>query len=70
MGVSKRIKQLMIEKDINVKELAEHLDFVSSPQTLSNKLYKDNFSFSEVEKIAQELGAEVQIITKDTGKRF
>lgn len=70
MGASKRIKQLMIEKDVNVKELAKHLDFVSSPQALSNKLYKDNFSFSEVEKIANELQAEIRIITKDTGKQF
>ena len=70
MGASKRIKQIMIEKDISVKELSQHLDFVSSPQALSNKLYKDNFSFSEVEKITNVLGAQVQIIIKDTGKQF
>lgn len=60
----------MIEKDINVKELSEKLDFVSSPQALSNKLYKDNFSFSEVEQIAGILGADVKITVRDTGKQF
>lgn len=70
MGASKRIKQIMIEKDINVKELAEKLEFVSSAQALSNKLYKDNFSVAELEKITDVLGYDVKIIDRDTGKQF
>lgn len=70
MGASKKIKQVMIEKDINVKNLSEVLDIVSSPQALSNKLYKDNFSFSDVEKIADALGCDVKIVDRETGKEF
>lgn len=70
MSASKRIKQVMIEKDINVKNLSEKLDFVSSPQALSNKLYKDNFSFSDVEKIAAALGCDVKIVDRESGKEF
>lgn len=70
MSASKRIKQVMIEKDINVKNLSEKLDFVSSPQALSNKLYKDNFSFADVEKIAAALGCDVKIVDRETGKEF
>ena len=70
MGASKKIKQVMIEKDINVKTLSEVLDIVSSPQALSNKLYKDNFSFSDVEKIADALGCDVKIVDRETGKEF
>lgn len=70
MGASKRIKQLMIEQGVNVKKLSEKLDFISSPQALSNKLYKDNFSFDEVEKIANELKSDVKIVDRNSGKEF
>lgn len=70
MGASKRIKQLMIEKDVNVKSLSEKLEIVNSPQALSNKLYKDNFSFSDVEKIASVLGCDVKLVDRETGKEF
>lgn len=70
MGASKRIKQIMIEQDVSVKTLTEKLDFINSPQALSNKLYKDNFSFADVEKIANTLGYDVKIINRQTGKEF
>lgn len=70
MGASKRIKQIMIEKDTNVKELSSKTEIVSSPQALSNKLYKDNFSFSDVEKLAETLGCAVKIVDLETGKEF
>jgi DNA-binding Xre family transcriptional regulator len=70
MGASKRIKQIMIERDINVKELAENLDFVGSSQALSNKLYKDNFSFADIEKIATALNCDIKIVDRKTGKEF
>lgn len=70
MSASKRIKQVMIEKDINVKNLSEKLDFVGSPQALSNKLYKDNFKFSEIEKIADALGCDVKLVDRESGRAF
>ena len=48
MAASKIIKQLMIERSMSVKELAEKLEI--APQSMSNKLYRDSFSFDEVLK--------------------
>ena len=50
MGASKQIKQVMIEKNIKVSELAEKIGM--KPQPLSNKLFRDIMSYSDVEKIA------------------
>lgn len=68
MAVSKIIKQIMIERNISVKELADELEIL--PQSMSNKLYRDNFSFEEVQKIANILECDICIITRDTGKSF
>lgn len=68
MGASKPIKQLMQEKGVSVKELAEMLEI--NPQSMSNKLYRDSFSYNEVVKIADLLGCDVKLIMRDTGKEF
>lgn len=58
----------MIERDISVKALANSLGMQA--QSMSNKLYRDNFSFDEVVKIAGMLNCDVKLITRDTGKEF
>ncbi len=68
MGVSKAIKQLMQERNMKVKELADAMGL--SAQNMSNKLYRDSFSYNEVAKIADILNCDVKIITRDTGKEF
>ena len=68
MAASKIIKQLMIERSMSVKELAEKLEI--APQSMSNKLYRDSFSFDEVLKIANILDCDIQFITRDTKKIF
>lgn len=68
MGASKKIKQVMIEKNIKVSELAEKIGMKSQP--LSTKLYRDAMSFSDVEKIADALGCDVKIIDRGSGKEF
>lgn len=68
MGASKHIKQVMIVKDIKIGELAEKLGM--KPQALSNKLYRDTMSFSDVETIASALDCRVSFIDKDSGKEF
>ena len=68
MGAAKIIKQLMIERDVSVKALADSLG--RQAQSMSNKLYRDNFSFDEVVKIAEILNCDVKLITRDTGKEF
>lgn len=65
---SKQIKQVMIEKNIKVGELADRIGM--KPQPLSNKLFRDTMSFSDVEQIAAALGCDVKIVDRETGKEF
>lgn len=68
MGASKQIKQVMIEKNIKINELAEKIGM--NPQPLSNKLYRDTMSYTDVEKLADALGCDVKIVDRETGKEF
>ena len=68
MGAAKAIKQLMQEKGVSVGQLAAALDIQS--QSMSNKLYRDSFSFDEVVRIADILGSDVKLVVRDTGKEF
>jgi DNA-binding Xre family transcriptional regulator len=68
MGSGKIIKQLLIEREMSVKDLAAKLEI--APQSMSNKLYRDTFSYEEVVKIADILNCDVKVITRDTGKEF
>ncbi len=68
MGASKQIKQVMIEKNIKVSELAEKIGM--KPQPLSNKLFRDTMSYSDVEKIAAAMGCDVKIVDRETGREF
>ena len=69
MSATKVIKQIMIEKEISVKTLAEMMG-LSSTQILSNKLYRDTFTYQEYITIVRLLGCTVQTVTNDTGKVF
>lgn len=68
MSASKTIKKIMLDKDISVKELAEKLG--CSAQVLSNKLYRDTFSYSDYIKIADLLGCDVKTIVRDTNVEY
>ncbi len=68
MSASKVIKQIMLERDLSVKDLALKMNI--KPQILSNKLYRDTFTYNDYIKIANLLGCTVQTITNDTGKIF
>lgn len=68
LSAAKRIKMLLIERDKSVKDIAAVLGI--APQSVSNKLYRDSFTFDEVVKICDFLDADVQIVTRDTHKTF
>ena len=68
MAAAKIIKQILLERGMTVRELAEKLGIL--PQSMSNKLNRDSFSYAEVVKIADILGCDVAVITRDTGKKF
>jgi len=68
MSATKIIKQILIERGLSTKDLADKLGIL--PQSMSNKLYRDNFSFEEVVKIANFLHCDVKVITRDSEKEF
>lgn len=68
MGAAKVIKQIMYEQNVSVSQLASTLGI--QPQSLSNKLYRDSFSFDDVVRIADILGSDVKITIRETGKEF
>lgn len=59
MDISKEIKKMMLEKDINLATLAENLN-TSSPN-LSAKLRKNNFRINELIEIINILGYDLKI---------
>lgn len=69
MSASKVIKQIMVERGVSVKELSAQLG-MKSPQILSNKLYRDTFTYDDYIKIVNILGCTVQTVTDDTKKVF
>lgn len=69
MSASKVIKQIMVETDTSVKDLATMLGMKSS-QILSNKLYRDTFTFEDYVKIAGLLGCTVQTVVDSSGKVY
>lgn len=68
MAGTKIIKQLLAEKHMSVNELAEKLNI--KPQSMSNKLYRDSFSFQEMNTICNILDADLKAITRDSQKEF
>ena len=68
MAGAKTIKQLMIERNITVKDLADAIGII--PQSMSNKLYRDNFGADELVKIAKILDCKIVAETNDSKKQF
>jgi len=54
--MSEKIKILLIKENTSVKELAERLN--TTPQNLTNKFKRDNFSEKELLAIAEALNVE------------
>lgn len=65
MSMSKKIKQLLIEKDTSITALAKLLG--TKPQNLTNKLSRDNFNERDLQEIAKVLNCEYEakFIIKD-----
>ena len=59
MGISKEIKKILIDEDLNQADLAEKLK--TSQQNMNAKLKRDNFSNKEMIEIAEALGYELKI---------
>lgn len=65
MSMSKKIKQLLIEKDTSITALTKLLG--TKPQNLTNKLSRDNFNERDLQEIAKVLNCEYEakFIIKD-----
>lgn len=65
MSMSKKIKQLLIEKDYTITQLATLLG--TKPQNLTNKLSRDNFTEKDLQEIAKVLNCkyEAKFIIED-----
>jgi len=70
MGMSIKIKTLLLERRTTIKQLAEKIG--TSGNNLSNKLSRDNFSEKELCEIAEALDCDFEavFIMRDTGKRI
>ena len=70
MGVAKKIKHLLVERDLTMTELAELLG--TGKSNLSKKITRDNFSEKEIQEIATVLDCQYDIVftMNDTGKQI
>lgn len=68
MDSKKVIKQLMLERNINIEQLAEALNL--SPQSLRNKLNRGSYSLNDFLEILDILNCDLQVVTRDTKKIF
>ena len=59
MNIEKEIRKILLDEDIEIKELAGRLN--TSQQNISAKLKRNNFTVKDVEKILDVLGYELKI---------
>lgn len=68
MGATKHIKRILFEKDLKTADLANQ---IGKPlQTLYNQMTRDTWKYSEVEKIADQLGCDIVFLDRDTKKMY
>lgn len=68
MSAAKKIKMLLVEREMTLTELSKRLN--RSLSTMSEKMTRNNFSEKELKKIAEVLNYDYDIIftDKETGK--
>lgn len=69
LGMSEKIKILLVKRKMTVTQLAEALN--TSSQNLSNKLRQDKFRENELQEIAEALNCEYEatFTLRDTGEK-
>lgn len=70
MKIANKIRFLVIERDVKMKDVADK--FGSTPSNWANKLKNDNFRVNELERIAEILDCdlEVNFVLRDSGKKI
>ena len=59
MNIAKEIRKILLDEDLEIKELARRLN--TSQQNISAKLKRNNFTTKDIEKILDVLGYELKI---------
>ena len=59
MNIEKEIRKILLDEDIEIKELARRLN--TSQQNISAKLKRNNFTTKDIENILNVLGYELKI---------
>ena len=59
MNIEKEIRKILLDEDIEIKELARRLN--TSQQNISAKLKRNNFTTKDIEKILNVLRYELKI---------
>ena len=59
MNIEKEIRKILLDEDIEIKELARRLN--TSQQNMSAKLKRNNFTIKDIEKILNVLGYDLKI---------
>ena len=59
MNIEKEIRKILLDEDVEIKELARRLN--TSQQNISAKLKRNNFTTKDIEKILNVLGYELKI---------
>lgn len=68
MDTKKVLNQLFLERHTNINEIAVKLGIL--PQSLRNKISRNNYSLNDFMKILDILDCDLQVITRDTKKIF
>ena len=71
MSMAEKIRIMRVEKgNLSERELAARIG--DTPQNLNNKMKRDDFRLSEMEKIAAALGykMEIKFVDTETGEEF
>ena len=66
--ISKRVRKICIDKDVEKKQLATALQI--APQSFYNKLSRDNMSYSHVCKIMDLLGIDIVFRDRENGTEY
>lgn len=59
MEITKKVKRLMVESDLNATQLAEKIEM--SQSNLSSKMKKETYSVVDLIKIAEATGTTLEI---------
>lgn len=68
MDAAKVVRQLLLERDMQIMELAEQMEL--QPQSLRNKLNRNAFSVNAFEKMLGLLDCHLEVVTNDTEKVY